>query len=584
MKKNIRFMSLILVLTLVISVFGSTVSFAADTQATEITFSDDFDTLETVQLNSMYYFVAEVNKPELTLTAASSDDSIIHIEREKLSENPGTFYFDLAACKNGEATVTFTASDGATVSRKLIVEGTGEPSYTISSDTNDDFSLAKGSSSFIKIHFENNDMDTFTSPTLSPSNDKILKITMVNFDEENDDYYYRVDAVGSLGQTDDLYMGAYGFIPKKLCTVSIAANKDLRLDTDCEYTCNIGETYRFVAYTGSATAPVVSTNNSVISTTYIGKVSGGYEYRMEALESGNSLVMVQLNGEKASFPVSVNQEDEFPEVTSDTSSKVTLAQGASYTYKLTIMGGGEPRVVAGTGGVLSVQMVKKDGINYYYKVTATGKPSDQAGLYVIFPNGRYDDYSVNIGSVSIKESSSVIAPKSDTNTNFTLKQGASYTFKITGASSFYAGTSSVFKTEQVKRYGNDVYYKITAIGKPGQSTGFYMAAAGQPVQKVCVVTVGAAAATTVLKSDTNVDFSIKQKASYQFKITAPGIKSINFNTGTAGVFGITFVRHTGDDFIYKITAIGKPGQETGIYASVPGQTAKKLCKVSIAQG
>ncbi|MDF2632082.1 MAG: hypothetical protein K0Q85_678, partial [Caproiciproducens sp.] len=163
-----------------------------------------------------------------------------------------------------------------------------------------------------------------------------------------------------------------------------------------------------------------------------------------------------------------------------------------------------------------------------------------------------------------------------------VRQGLSYTFKITGASRFYTDTDGVFKTEQVKTIGSTVFYKITALGEPGQQADFYMAAADQSVQKVCTVAVAAPPPPIVIQSDTNRDFAIAPKFSYQFKITAPGATAVNFNAGTAGVFEVNFVRRTGDDFYYKITAIGQSGKEAGIYASVPGQTPQKLCKVSIS--
>jgi hypothetical protein len=77
--------------------------------------------------------------------------------------------------------------------------------------------------------------------------------------------------------------------------------------------------------------------------------------------------------------------------------------------------------------------------------------------------------------------------KSDTTHDFSLTQGKSYTFKLTGAASFHPGTNGIFKTELVSRSGGDSYDRITAVGTAGSSSGFYMSAP----KRICVVTLPA---------------------------------------------------------------------------------------------
>ncbi|QEY35649.1 hypothetical protein FL966_11595 [Caproiciproducens galactitolivorans] len=572
MKKRIRALSMVLALSLVIAVFGNTAAFAAD--ATQITFPEETDALQSLQLNSIYYGLeVNVSNPDVTLSAVSSDPSIVKIEEETDTSGSGAYYYDLEARLNGVVTLTFTTSDGVSATKTLTVEGTGEPTYTLSSDVTGNFSLNKGSSRIVKVHFENNDVDTYSYPTLSAQNGKVLKTTLVNTDEDNGDYYFRVDAVGTIGQSDDLYLGAYGFIPNKLCTVSIIQNKDLRLDTTTEYICNTGDKYHFIAYTNSGINPQIMVDNENISVTFVTTVYGGYEYEMEALEPGTALITATLNGETASFPVTVNEEDDFPSVVSDAPAEITLSQGESHTYKITAMGGGVPIIVPGTDGVVSVQFEKKEGIDYYFQVTAIGEVDSQTNLSVMFPDSTYDDYSVDLGSITIKEGAP--APQSDTNSDFTLKKGESYTFKISNASSFYAGSSNVFQVVKVSTSGSDAYYKITAIGNPGQSAGFYMSAPGYAPQKVCVVTVGQAAP----QSDTNSDFTLKKGESYTFKIS----NASSFYAGSSNVFQVVKVSTSGSDAYYKITAIGNPGQSAGFYMSAPGYAAQKVCVVTVGQ-
>ena len=87
--------------------------------------------------------------------------------------------------------------------------------------------------------------------------------------------------------------------------------------------------------------------------------------------------------------------------------------------------------------------------------------------------------------------------RSDTTLPFTLKRGSAYCFKMTVVNgnegtvpNFTVGNGGVLKTQYVTKIGNDYYYRVWAIGKPGQSTGVYTALPGQNPQKHCVVTIG----------------------------------------------------------------------------------------------
>ena len=85
---------------------------------------------------------------------------------------------------------------------------------------------------------------------------------------------------------------------------------------------------------------------------------------------------------------------------------------------------------------------------------------------------------------------------SDTTVNFTLKHGQAYCFKMTVVNgnamtpSFTVGNGDVLKTQFVAKIGNDYYYRVYAIGTPGQSTGVYTTLPGQNATKHCAVTIG----------------------------------------------------------------------------------------------
>ena len=83
---------------------------------------------------------------------------------------------------------------------------------------------------------------------------------------------------------------------------------------------------------------------------------------------------------------------------------------------------------------------------------------------------------------------------SDTTVDFTMKSGSAYCFKMTvvngsAVPSFTVGNNDVLKTQFVTQIGNDYYYRVYAVGTPGQSTGVYTTLPGQNVVKHCVVTI-----------------------------------------------------------------------------------------------
>ncbi|WP_050697341.1 glycoside hydrolase family 2 TIM barrel-domain containing protein [Anaeromassilibacillus senegalensis] len=93
--------------------------------------------------------------------------------------------------------------------------------------------------------------------------------------------------------------------------------------------------------------------------------------------------------------------------------------------------------------------------------------------------------------------SSLAAPfvRSDTTVDFTVRRGTAYCFKMTVVNgnglvpSFTVGNGSMLKTQYVTQIGNDFYFRVWAIGTPGQSTGVYTALPGQNAVKHCTITI-----------------------------------------------------------------------------------------------
>ena len=64
----------------------------------------------------------------------------------------------------------------------------------------------------------------------------------------------------------------------------------------------------------------------------------------------------------------------------------------------------------------------------------------------------------------------------DTGKYLSVKAGHSYQFKITAASkpTFQCGSASVFQVAFAGSNGNNYFFKVIAVGKPGQGAGFYV--------------------------------------------------------------------------------------------------------------
>lgn len=175
-----------------------------------------------------------------------------------------------------------------------------------------------------------------------------------------------------------------------------------------------------------------------------------------------------------------------------------------------------------------------------------------------------DEYGYEVsdyGSASITVSS-IAKPEytSDTTANFSVEKGGKYTFKITSttAPKFTLGTAGVFTSALTKQSGNDYFYTITAVGDVGKATGVFI-----NDTKLLVVTVKAPVAT--FKSDTNSALKVAAGKSYTYKITSATAPSFGF--GTAGVFTVSGITKSGNDYFYKVTAVGKAGAATGVFVN-----------------
>ena len=91
------------------------------------------------------------------------------------------------------------------------------------------------------------------------------------------------------------------------------------------------------------------------------------------------------------------------------------------------------------------------------------------------------------------------------------------------------------------------------------------------------------AAGAYVVSDTTVDFRMAHGAAYCFKMTVVNGNGAvpGFTVGNSNVLKTQFVAQIGNDYYFRVYAVGAPGTSTGVYTTLPGQNAVKHCTVTI---
>ena len=136
-----------------------------------------------------------------------------------------------------------------------------------------------------------------------------------------------------------------------------------------------------------------------------------------------------------------------------------------------------------------------------------------------------------------------------------------------------AAANNLVKAEKPSTGNNSGKGSTSAnVGNAYGAAGVVSAAQGVTSQKAYVV------------SDTTVNFNLKRGSAYCFKMTVVNGNAMtpSFTVGNGDVLKTQFVAKIGNDYYYRVYAIGTPGQSTGVYTTLPGQNAVKHCAVTIA--
>ena len=153
---------------------------------------------------------------------------------------------------------------------------------------------------------------------------------------------------------------------------------------------------------------------------------------------------------------------------SDTLGSVTV--NGAYQFRLTSTNGAPPTVEL-SSDAFRAELASQEGNDYFWKVYAVGAAGETCTVIV---NGT--------AVANLTASSTFGGVLSDTTAPFTVAAGGSYQFRLTAdAKPTMAAGSPSFTVEYVGNEGKDWFFKVYAVGKPGDGCGFYVNGAPTPV-------------------------------------------------------------------------------------------------------
>ena len=176
-------------------------------------------------------------------------------------------------------------------------------------------------------------------------------------------------------------------------------------------------------------------------------------------------------GPDAGEPGSSGQSGSFTQpagCVSDTVGAVNVS--GAYQFRFTSTNGTPPAVELDSPNFRAV-LVSQEGNDYFYKVYAVGQPGQQCTVTVNGTAVAQLTASAGYGGVI-----------SDTTAPFSVAAGGSYQFRLTADTqpAMTAGSPS-FTVESVGNEGRNWFFKVYAVGKPGDGCGFYVNGAPVPV-------------------------------------------------------------------------------------------------------
>lgn len=153
---------------------------------------------------------------------------------------------------------------------------------------------------------------------------------------------------------------------------------------------------------------------------------------------------------------------------SDTTSDFTVS--GPYQFRITSLDGTVP-VMTVENASFRVEFASQEGNDYFFRIVPQGAAGSSAKISV---NG------ASLLTATVGGSASGVI--SDTTHPFTVAQGGTYQFRLTASArpGFTAGSAS-FTVEYAGQSGSDYFYKVHAVGQPGDGCGFYVNGEASPV-------------------------------------------------------------------------------------------------------
>lgn len=203
-------------------------------------------------------------------------------------------------------------------------------------------------------------------------------------------------------------------------------------------------------------------------------------------------------------------------------------------------------------GTATIQALKYDStFDVLNKGTLTAQVYDEYDIQL----EEYGEATVDITVIEKPKTTYV----SDTTSNVVVPVGNTYQFKITSTDGSVpnfavAGDNAIFRLVEQSQSGNDYFFKVQAVGTPGQVCGVYINREATPVATLTVGANFTCDTTTV---------NVAAGASYIAKVTAneqPVVAAGNSS------YTVELASQSGNDYFFRITAVSaQAGDQVGFY-------------------
>ncbi len=329
----------------------------------------------------------------------------------------------------------------------------------------------------------------------------------------------------------------------------------------------------WIARTGGASSPGISVPYTMwqYATESVPGVDGACDVDYSFYDYAGGGTVTPVQPEEPSVPSS-------PSFACDTSF-YSFGDRKSYIYKITTSDTAAPTAESSNPSAVSVSLASPTSGGYLFTITNHG-----AGEATITTTSADKTRTASFQAVGSAPQKTF---ESDTPLYFTMTQGSTYQFKLTGKESasyrFASGNPSILREVSTTPLGGgSYYYKIRAVGTG--TAGLYANSQSGDGIRFCIVTVKPSAqsvspGTEEIKSDTPYYFTMKKGKTYQFKLTGAEGVPYTFVCGNQSILKTVSVRKIDGSYYYKIRADG--AGTAGVYANPQGGKGTRFCIVTV---